>query len=147
MYEANVRLRDPIYGCMGAISALQQQIQLLQAELNAVRAEILKYKFNDPNNHVSNIITTNNNPSSSSHNHLTFFSSATSVSIAAPPPPPSPPPLSPPLHDLDHHPSINPTISSSMYTPTQPSSSRNDHDDHNHDHYSSISNENISYFD
>ncbi|CAO2816972.1 unnamed protein product [Amaranthus hypochondriacus] len=147
VYEANVRLRDPIYGCMGAISALQQQIQLLQAELNAVRAEILKYKFNDPNNHVSNIITTNNNPSSSSHNHLTFFSSATSVSIAAPPPPPSPPPLSPPLHDLDHHPSINPTISSSMYTPTQPSSSRNDHDDHNHDHYSSISNENISYFD
>ncbi|XP_077236939.1 LOB domain-containing protein 15 isoform X2 [Tasmannia lanceolata] len=35
VYEANVRLRDPVYGCMGAISALQQQVQSLQAELNA----------------------------------------------------------------------------------------------------------------
>ncbi|KAG7999187.1 hypothetical protein I3843_01G295700 [Carya illinoinensis] len=45
VYEANVRLRDPVYGCMGAISTLQQQVQSLQAELNAVRAEILKYKY------------------------------------------------------------------------------------------------------
>ncbi|VVB02899.1 unnamed protein product [Arabis nemorensis] len=44
VYEANVRLRDPVYGCMGAISALQQQVQALQAELTAVRSEILKYK-------------------------------------------------------------------------------------------------------
>ncbi|KAK9167977.1 hypothetical protein Syun_000117 [Stephania yunnanensis] len=47
VYEANVRLRDPVYGCMGAISALQQQVQALQAELTAVRAEILKYKFRE----------------------------------------------------------------------------------------------------
>ncbi|XP_008782625.1 LOB domain-containing protein 15 isoform X1 [Phoenix dactylifera] len=45
VYEANVRLRDPVYGCMGAISALQQQVQALEAELAAVRAEILKYKY------------------------------------------------------------------------------------------------------
>ncbi|TQD86001.1 hypothetical protein C1H46_028436 [Malus baccata] len=37
VYEANVRLRDPVYGCMGVISALQQQVQSLQAELNASR--------------------------------------------------------------------------------------------------------------
>ncbi|PPE01666.1 hypothetical protein GOBAR_DD01322 [Gossypium barbadense] len=44
VYEANVRLRDPVYGCMGAISALQHQVQSLQAEVHAVRAELLKYK-------------------------------------------------------------------------------------------------------
>ncbi|XAR58855.1 hypothetical protein NMG60_11014420 [Bertholletia excelsa] len=47
VYEANVRLRDPVYGCMGAISALQHQVQTLQTELNVVRAEILKYKYRE----------------------------------------------------------------------------------------------------
>ncbi|CAN4098678.1 unnamed protein product [Withania somnifera] len=50
VYEANVRLRDPVYGCMGAISALQQQLQNLQAELNATRAEILRYKYREAAN-------------------------------------------------------------------------------------------------
>ncbi|KAG0554444.1 hypothetical protein M758_12G095800 [Ceratodon purpureus] len=44
VYEANARIRDPVYGCMGAISALQQQAQALQAELNAVRQEITRYR-------------------------------------------------------------------------------------------------------
>ncbi|CAA2957455.1 LOB domain-containing 15 [Olea europaea subsp. europaea] len=92
VYEANVRIRDPVYGCMGAISALQQQVQSLQAELNAVRAEILKYKYRE-----TNII-----PSS----HITLLSSG-AVSIAAPPPPPPPPPPSLPLT----------SSSSPMYTP------------------------------
>ncbi|XAR66009.1 hypothetical protein NMG60_11012044 [Bertholletia excelsa] len=73
VYEANVRLRDPVYGCMGAIIALQQQVQSLQTELNAVRAEILRYKYREGSN---NII-----PSS----HLALLSSG-SVSIAALPP-------------------------------------------------------------
>ncbi|KAJ6758235.1 LOB DOMAIN-CONTAINING PROTEIN 4-RELATED [Salix koriyanagi] len=47
VYEANLRLRDPVYGSMGAISALQQQIQSLQAELSAIRAEILNYKYRE----------------------------------------------------------------------------------------------------
>ncbi|KAH0664839.1 hypothetical protein KY285_026045 [Solanum tuberosum] len=50
VYEANVRLRDPIYGCMGAISTLNQQVQSLQAELNAIRAEILRYKYSQATN-------------------------------------------------------------------------------------------------
>lgn len=45
MYEANLRLRDPVYGCMGAISILQQQVNALEAELEAVRAEILKHRY------------------------------------------------------------------------------------------------------
>jgi len=48
VYEANARIRDPVYGCMGAISALQQQAQALQAELNAVRQEITRYRQHDP---------------------------------------------------------------------------------------------------
>ncbi|CAN4102362.1 unnamed protein product [Withania somnifera] len=74
VYEANVRLRDPVYGCMGAISALQQQVQALQAELNFIRAEITKYN------------TTTLIPSS----HITSFLSSGAVSVVALP---SPPPL------------------------------------------------------
>lgn len=77
VYEANVRLRDPVYGCMGAISALQHQVHVLQAELNAVRAEIFKYKS-------SNMLP-------SSHSHI-----CAAISMAeSPPPPPPPPPLNP----------------------------------------------------
>ncbi|XP_024362454.1 LOB domain-containing protein 15 [Physcomitrium patens] len=47
VYEANARIRDPVYGCMGAISALQQQAQALQAELSAVRQEITRYRQHD----------------------------------------------------------------------------------------------------
>lgn len=94
VYEANVRLRDPVYGCMGAISALQQQVQLLQAELNAVRNEILKYKYKESSNML---------PSSP---HISLLSSG-AVSVAAPPPPP-PPPI--------------PLTSSSLYTSVTSSS-------------------------
>ncbi|OAY46362.1 LOB domain-containing protein 15 [Manihot esculenta] len=111
VYEANVRLRDPVYGCMGAISALQQQVQSLQAELNAVRAEILKYKYRE-----ANIL-----PSS----HVALLSSG-AVSVATPSsslPPPTPPP--PPT-----------SSSSSIYT-HQPTSVTD---------FSTISNENVSFF-
>ncbi|KAH9327882.1 hypothetical protein KI387_044374, partial [Taxus chinensis] len=42
-YEAEARLKDPVYGCVGAISVLQRQIQLLQKELAAVHADLLRY--------------------------------------------------------------------------------------------------------
>uniref|UniRef100_A0ACD5U7U9 Uncharacterized protein n=2 Tax=Avena sativa TaxID=4498 RepID=A0ACD5U7U9_AVESA len=45
VYEANLRLRDPVYGCMGAILTLQQQVHALEAELAAVRAEIVKHRY------------------------------------------------------------------------------------------------------
>lgn len=118
VYEANVRLRDPVYGCMGAISTLQQQVQSLQAELNAVRAEILKYKYRE-----ANIVP-------SSH-HVALLTSSGAVSVAAPPPtppPPTPPPPPPPPPPT--------SSSSSMYT--QATSAAD---------YSTISTDNIvSYF-
>ncbi|KAG8501860.1 hypothetical protein CXB51_004645 [Gossypium anomalum] len=74
VYEANVRLRDPVYGCMGAISALQHQVQSLQAEVHAVRAELrLKYKYREANFIPSSLVAL-------------LSSGAVSVAAAAPPP-------------------------------------------------------------
>ncbi|XP_057979417.1 LOB domain-containing protein 15 [Malania oleifera] len=122
VYEANVRLRDPVYGCMGAILALQQQVQSFQAELNAVRAEILKYKYREAAAANNKLINTS--PSSSNHHlpHVALLSSGT-VSVAVPPPPPPPPPPPLPL----------PTSSSSSIAAT----------DYN---TINIPNENVGYF-
>uniref|UniRef100_A0A9I9DKY0 LOB domain-containing protein n=2 Tax=Cucumis melo TaxID=3656 RepID=A0A9I9DKY0_CUCME len=123
VYEANVRLRDPVYGCMGAISALQHQIQSLQAELNAVRAEILRHKFREANNMIH---------SSPQQQHVPFLSSSSStevVSVALPPPPP---PLPPP-----HHHDASSSSSSLYNRPTVAAAAD----------YSTISSdENVTYF-
>ncbi|KAI3994221.1 hypothetical protein MKX01_012478 [Papaver californicum] len=133
VYEANVRLRDPVYGCMGAISALQQQVQSLQSELNVVRAEILKYRYREVSSNLSHSINNRNS-------HHALLSPSGVISVTPPPPsssvsvtnhdvPPPPPPPPPPTTHPD-------SSSSSMYT-TPPSSTTD---------YSSISNENVSYF-
>ncbi|XP_020114183.1 LOB domain-containing protein 15 isoform X2 [Ananas comosus] len=83
VYEANLRLRDPVYGCMGAIMALQQQVQALEAELEAIRAEILKHKYRQAG---SSLIS---NPHAAA---LLVHPPPEEVSVAAPPPlPPLPP--------------------------------------------------------
>ncbi|GMI86024.1 LOB domain-containing protein 4 [Hibiscus trionum] len=41
VYEANARVRDPVYGCVGAISSLQQQIDTLQTQLALAQAEVV----------------------------------------------------------------------------------------------------------
>ncbi|XP_039123428.1 LOB domain-containing protein 4-like [Dioscorea cayenensis subsp. rotundata] len=38
VYEANARVRDPVYGCVGAISSLQQQVDALQTQLAIAQA-------------------------------------------------------------------------------------------------------------
>ncbi|XP_061367369.1 LOB domain-containing protein 13-like [Gastrolobium bilobum] len=124
VYEANLRLRDPVYGCMGAISALQQHVQSLQAQLNAVRDEILKYKYREAATLLSS--------------HAALVSSADaaipagSQGLSQPPPPPPPPkPLpSPPvvLSSLS-------SSSTSVYTTSKSTMS-----------HGSISSENVPYF-
>ncbi|XP_010026421.1 protein LATERAL ORGAN BOUNDARIES-like [Eucalyptus grandis] len=42
-YEAEVRLRDPIYGCVGLISILQHKLNLLQKELSNAKKELAAY--------------------------------------------------------------------------------------------------------
>ncbi|KAJ1417712.1 Lateral organ boundary [Sesbania bispinosa] len=41
VYEAHARVRDPVYGCVGAISYLQNQVSELQMQLAVAQAEIL----------------------------------------------------------------------------------------------------------
>ncbi|KAF3644811.1 LOB domain-containing protein 15 [Capsicum annuum] len=121
VYEANVRLRDPVYGCMGAISALQQQIQNLQAELNSIRAEILRYKYRE------------------AANSLIIASISTSVAPElpqAPPTPPPPPPL-PSMVVVSSSSSSTSSVSSNLYTPASSSVAN----------FSAITNNSIAYFD
>lgn len=46
-YEAEARVRDPVYGCVGAISFLQRQIERLQKELDAANADLIRFACND----------------------------------------------------------------------------------------------------
>ena len=47
LYEANARVRDPVYGCVGAISSLQQQVEALQAQLALAQAEMVRLKMSN----------------------------------------------------------------------------------------------------
>lgn len=51
VYEANNRVRDPVYGCGGAISSLQQQIGHLQTQLAIAQAEVVHMRVR----HLSSI--------------------------------------------------------------------------------------------
>ncbi|KAJ1412160.1 Lateral organ boundary [Sesbania bispinosa] len=42
-YEAEARIKDPVYGCVGAISVLQRQVIRLQKELDATNADLIRY--------------------------------------------------------------------------------------------------------
>ncbi|KAG0466164.1 hypothetical protein HPP92_017744 [Vanilla planifolia] len=41
VYEASARVRDPVYGCVAAISTLHRQVELLHAQLALAQAEIV----------------------------------------------------------------------------------------------------------
>lgn len=45
-YEAEARMKDPVYGCVGAISVLQRQVVRLQKELEATNADLMRYTSN-----------------------------------------------------------------------------------------------------
>ncbi|CAJ1929751.1 unnamed protein product [Sphenostylis stenocarpa] len=42
-YEADARLRDPVYGCVGLISVLQHKLRQIQVELNNAKKELATY--------------------------------------------------------------------------------------------------------
>ncbi|KAE8697140.1 LOB domain-containing protein 6 [Hibiscus syriacus] len=46
-FEAEARLKDPVYGCVGAISVLQRQVIRLQRELDATHANLIRYVYNE----------------------------------------------------------------------------------------------------
>ncbi|KAK8602721.1 hypothetical protein V6N13_084926 [Hibiscus sabdariffa] len=45
VYEANARVRDPVYGCVGAISSLQCQVHSLQTQLALAQAEVVQMRM------------------------------------------------------------------------------------------------------
>lgn len=45
VYEANTRARDPVYGCVGVITYLQDQVSQLQLQLAVAQAEILSIQM------------------------------------------------------------------------------------------------------
>nr|XP_027063203.1 LOB domain-containing protein 4-like [Coffea arabica] len=45
VYEANARMRDPVYGCVSAISSLQNQVDLLQSQLALAQAQVLQMRI------------------------------------------------------------------------------------------------------
>lgn len=42
-YEADARVKDPVYGCVGAISVLQRQVAQLQSELAIAHSDLARY--------------------------------------------------------------------------------------------------------
>ncbi|OWM65418.1 hypothetical protein CDL15_Pgr009008 [Punica granatum] len=57
-YEAEARVRDPVYGCVGAISFLQRQVERLQKELDAANADLITYAHNNEIDPSTSIIST-----------------------------------------------------------------------------------------
>nr|WKV35368.1 lateral organ boundaries domain protein 31 [Ipomoea batatas] len=49
VYEANARVRDPVYGCAGAVCRLEKQINALRAELAKAEAEMLNLQCQNAN--------------------------------------------------------------------------------------------------
>ncbi|KAJ8557674.1 hypothetical protein K7X08_003299 [Anisodus acutangulus] len=49
VYEANARLRDPVYGCAGAICQLQKQVNELKVQLAKAKAKIVNMQFEQAN--------------------------------------------------------------------------------------------------
>ncbi|WOK91314.1 LOB domain-containing protein 25 [Canna indica] len=88
-YEAEARVKDPVYGCVSAISVLQRHLQKLQKELDAANAHLLRYANMGlplpPNNLYSG-----GDPLTTSH-HASSSSSSSMVQAA---PPNYPPPWS-----------------------------------------------------
>ncbi|KAL0537682.1 hypothetical protein IC582_026666 [Cucumis melo] len=41
VYEASARMQDPVYGCVGTIAFLQNEVSRLEIQLGAAQAEIL----------------------------------------------------------------------------------------------------------
>ncbi|KAL1535467.1 LOB domain-containing protein 12-like [Salvia divinorum] len=83
VYEANARARDPVYGCVGAISYLQSQVSQLQMQLAVAQAEIVCIQMqqdHDQQQHNINqlmLAADEHEKSYFLHNNFLNFSSAT----------------------------------------------------------------------
>ncbi|XP_055819132.1 LOB domain-containing protein 1-like [Solanum dulcamara] len=78
VYEANARIRDPVYGCAAIICQLQKQISELQADLVKAQVEILNVQGQNTNL-VALICTQNrkNNSTTESPDHQRPYGNST----------------------------------------------------------------------
>ncbi|MBA0631315.1 hypothetical protein Godav_000198 [Gossypium davidsonii] len=49
VYEAGARIRDPVYGCAGAVFQLQKQVNELQAQLAKAQAQVVNMQLQQAN--------------------------------------------------------------------------------------------------
>ncbi|CAL9037247.1 LOB domain-containing protein 12-like [Musa acuminata AAA Group] len=54
VYEASARMKDPIYGCVGVISYLEDQVSQLQMQLAVAQAEILWIQMQQAESSMAN---------------------------------------------------------------------------------------------
>ncbi|KAA0037575.1 LOB domain-containing protein 25 [Cucumis melo var. makuwa] len=75
-YEAEARMKDPVYGCVGAISVLQRQVIRLQKELDATNADLVRYASGSarPPSQYGRRATTASVSSTRHHSGLSFLS-------------------------------------------------------------------------
>ncbi|KAL2507806.1 LOB domain-containing protein 16 [Forsythia ovata] len=88
-YEAQARIRDPVYGCVSHVFALQQQVTYLQAQLMQVKAQLAQNLIesrNQENQWPSNI-----NGASSFPSFATNYMNSSSISPQSS------------LDSIDHH--------------------------------------------
>ncbi|KAH0877078.1 hypothetical protein HID58_064472, partial [Brassica napus] len=52
-FEAEARIRDPVYGCVGIIRGLQRRLQHLQLSLNISKRELAMIKHGQIHQHLS----------------------------------------------------------------------------------------------
>ncbi|AES66393.2 LOB domain protein [Medicago truncatula] len=75
VYEANARVRDPVYGCVGAISSLQQQVDELQTQLAQAQAEVVHMKMHQFSSDHHQPPSNSSPPSENVYQSSRFFSS------------------------------------------------------------------------
>ncbi|KAL3503735.1 hypothetical protein ACH5RR_038184 [Cinchona calisaya] len=71
VYEANARVRDPVYGCVGAISSLQQQVDILQSQLALAQAQVVQMRISQSSSseYNNNNVSANYSPPPADHHH------------------------------------------------------------------------------
>ncbi|XP_011085123.1 LOB domain-containing protein 12-like [Sesamum indicum] len=77
VYEATARVRDPVYGCTGAISYLQSQVAQLQMQLALAQAEILCNQIRQDQQLLPNTLQYLNE-TATQNNHMPQFHNFTS---------------------------------------------------------------------
>ncbi|GAV61818.1 DUF260 domain-containing protein, partial [Cephalotus follicularis] len=59
-FEAQCRIQDPVYGCVGIISLLQQQIHDVESQLAKIQAEIMILQSHEQEPQVQKVETKSN---------------------------------------------------------------------------------------